>query len=205
MSYANVNGVNLYYEDHGPRTGPTVILTPGGRNDTNGLRPIAALLSAQCRVILHDRRNCGKSDILIAGELSEQHHWGEEMAEAAAATGRRPRLCCRRFRGLPDQPHPGDAPTRGSKGRIYLGGQRRSQQCGGYRSQLLWPVHRRSAAGRNAGRGGHRVLRPANRRQPGKPGCVDVHGPGGVHCRDESLAGNLLPVPTRSATSPGNS
>ena len=81
MAYANVNGVNLYYEDHGPRTCPAVILTPGGRNDTNGLRPLAALLSAQCRVILHDRRNCGKSDILIAGELSEQHHWGEEMAE----------------------------------------------------------------------------------------------------------------------------
>lgn len=78
MPYANVNGVNLYYEDYG--TGPTVILTPGGRNDTNGLRPIAALLSANCRVILHDRRNCGKSDVVIGGELSEQHLWAEEMA-----------------------------------------------------------------------------------------------------------------------------
>ena len=81
MPYANVNGLNLYYEDHGPRTGPAIILTPGGRNDTNGLRPLAALLSAKYRVILHDRRNCGKSDILIAGELSEQHHWAEEMAD----------------------------------------------------------------------------------------------------------------------------
>ncbi len=78
MPYANVNGVNLYHEDYG--TGPTVILTPGGRNDTNGLRPIAALLSANCRVILHDRRNCGKSDVVIGGELSEQHLWAEEMA-----------------------------------------------------------------------------------------------------------------------------
>lgn len=81
MPYANVNGINLYFEDYGPRNAPTVILTPGGRNDTNGLRPIAALLSAKCRVILHDRRNCGKSDIVIGGELSEQHHWAEEMAE----------------------------------------------------------------------------------------------------------------------------
>ena len=81
MPYANVNGINLYYEDHGPKDGPAVILTPGGRNDTNGLRPIAALLSAKCRVILHDRRNCGKSEISIDGELSEQHHWGEEMAD----------------------------------------------------------------------------------------------------------------------------
>ena len=79
MSYANVNGVNLYYEDHG--SGPAVILTPGGRVDHNGLRPIAALLSAHFRVILHDRRNCGKSDVVIGGGPSEQHLWAEEMAD----------------------------------------------------------------------------------------------------------------------------
>ena len=81
MPYATVNGINLYYEDYGPRSGPAVILTPGGRNDTNGLRPIAALLSANCRVIVHDRRNCGKSDVVIDDEPSEQHCWAKEMAE----------------------------------------------------------------------------------------------------------------------------
>ncbi|MBM3942379.1 MAG: alpha/beta hydrolase [SAR202 cluster bacterium] len=78
MPYANIQGVNLYYEVYG--SGPAVILTPGGRVDTNGLRPMAALLSPHCRVILHDRRNCGRSDIVIGGELSEQHIWAEEMA-----------------------------------------------------------------------------------------------------------------------------
>jgi len=78
MAYANINGINLYYEVHG--NGPTVILTPGGRVDTNGLRPMAALLSQKCRVILHDRRNCGRSEIAIGGDMSEQHHWAEEMA-----------------------------------------------------------------------------------------------------------------------------
>ncbi len=78
MPYVNVNGVNLYYEDYG--SGPAVLLTPGGRVDHNGLRPIAALLSPHCRVILHDRRNCGKSDVVIGDELSEQHIWAEEMA-----------------------------------------------------------------------------------------------------------------------------
>lgn len=78
MSYANVNGVNLYYEDHG--SGPPVILTPGGRVDREGLRPLGALLSIHCRVILHDRRNCGRSDVVIGGDLSEQHIWAEEMA-----------------------------------------------------------------------------------------------------------------------------
>ena len=88
MPYANVNGTNLYYEEYG--TGPAVMLTPGGRNDTNGLRPIAALLSLHCRVILHDRRNCGKSDIVIGGELSEQHAWGEEMAGLLKQIGAAP-------------------------------------------------------------------------------------------------------------------
>ena len=67
MPYVNVHGVNLYYEEYGK--GPAVILTPGGRVDRNGLRPIAALLSPKCRVILHDRRNCGRSDVVIGGEL----------------------------------------------------------------------------------------------------------------------------------------
>ena len=78
MPFENVDGVNLYYEQYGD--GPPVILTPGGRVDREGLRPLAALLSLRCRVILHDRRNCGRSDVVIGGDLSEQHIWAEEMA-----------------------------------------------------------------------------------------------------------------------------
>ena len=100
MPYVNVHGVNLFYEDYGK--GPAVILTPGGRVDRNGLRPIAALLSPRCRVILHDRRNCGRSDVVIGGELSEQHLWAEEMAASAGADWRRPGLCCWRFSGFTD-------------------------------------------------------------------------------------------------------
>jgi pimeloyl-ACP methyl ester carboxylesterase len=88
MPYARVNGINLYYEDYG--NGPAVILTPGGRVDHNGLRPIAALLSPKCRVILHDRRNCGRSDVAIGGELSEQHQWAEDMAELLKQLGATP-------------------------------------------------------------------------------------------------------------------
>lgn len=79
MPYAKIDGINLYYEDQG--TGPTVILTPGGRNNTEVLRPMAALLSPHCRVILHDRCNCGRSDVYFGGELSEQHLWAEQMAK----------------------------------------------------------------------------------------------------------------------------
>jgi len=41
---------------------------------------MAALLSPHCRVIIHDRRNCGLSDVVIGGGPSEQHLWAEEMA-----------------------------------------------------------------------------------------------------------------------------
>src|SRR5918992_2501896 len=88
MPYARINGVNLYYKEY--RSGPTVILTPGGRVDHNGLRPIAALLFPHCRVILHDRRNCGRSDVVIGGELSEQHLWAEEMAGPLVEIGAAP-------------------------------------------------------------------------------------------------------------------
>ena len=88
MPYANINGTSLYYEEYGQ--GPAVILTPGGRVDCNGLRPMAALLSPHCRVIIHDRRNCGRSDVVIGGDLSEQHHWAEEMAGLLQQIGAAP-------------------------------------------------------------------------------------------------------------------
>ncbi len=88
MPYFNIDGVNLYYEEHG--SGPAVILTPGGRNDSNALRPLAALLSSRCRVILHDRCNCGRSDVVIGGELSEQHLWAEHMANLLSHVGAAP-------------------------------------------------------------------------------------------------------------------
>jgi pimeloyl-ACP methyl ester carboxylesterase len=88
MPYASVNGVNLYYEDYGD--GPAVILTPGGRVDREGLRPLGALLSRKCRVILHDRRNCGRSDVVIGGDLSEQHMWAEDIAALLKYLGATP-------------------------------------------------------------------------------------------------------------------
>ena len=96
MPYANIDGVNLYYEDYG--AGPAVMLTPGGRVDHNGLRPMAALLSPHCRVIIHDRRNCGKSDVVIGGELSEQHILGRGDGGSAEIPWRRPGLRGRRVR-----------------------------------------------------------------------------------------------------------
>jgi pimeloyl-ACP methyl ester carboxylesterase len=44
------------------------------------MRPIAEPLSANYSCLIYDRRNCGESDILIAGEKSEQEIWADELA-----------------------------------------------------------------------------------------------------------------------------
>src|SRR2546421_9796783 len=107
MPYVNVHGVNLYYEEYGE--GPVVILTPGGRVDRNGLRPIAALLSPRCRVILHDRRNCGRSDVVIGGGASGQHLWAWGNAGPLLRTGRAPRSAPARPAGVRAPPAPARA------------------------------------------------------------------------------------------------
>jgi len=44
------------------------------------MRPIAEPLSKKYRCLIYDRRNCGESDILIAGDKSEQEIWVDELA-----------------------------------------------------------------------------------------------------------------------------
>jgi len=43
------------------------------------LRPLATELSQRHRVLIYDRRNCGASDVVIGGELSEQEIWAEDL------------------------------------------------------------------------------------------------------------------------------
>ena len=98
MPYVNVHGVNLYYEEYGK--GPAVILTPGGRVDRNGLRPMAALLSPKCRVILHDRRNCGRSDVVIGWGALGTAPVGRGDGWSPRADWRCPGVCRRRLSGF---------------------------------------------------------------------------------------------------------
>ena len=64
-----VNGAKIEYEDMG--TGLPIILTPGGRSDMSTVRGLAKHLASAYRVIIYDRRNCGASDVVIAGDFSE--------------------------------------------------------------------------------------------------------------------------------------
>jgi len=81
MPSASVRGVNINYQIIGDR-GPWVALSPGGRRDLGGVLPLAALVAeAEYRVLIHDRRNCGASDVVIEGEESEYEIWADDLYE----------------------------------------------------------------------------------------------------------------------------
>ncbi|PLK26178.1 alpha/beta fold hydrolase [Novosphingobium sp. TH158] len=93
MPRADVNGASLAYEiiGNGSRA---VAITPGGRfsKDTPGVRALAEELAQHdCRVLIHDRPNCGESEVLFTGE-SETRQNADALAGLLRATGLGPAL-----------------------------------------------------------------------------------------------------------------
>ncbi|HXG50031.1 MAG TPA: alpha/beta hydrolase [candidate division Zixibacteria bacterium] len=79
MPFASVRGVTIHYKVLGDR-GPWVALSPGGRRDLGAVEPLATLVAAAGhRVAVFDRRNCGASDVSIAGEDSEYEIWADDL------------------------------------------------------------------------------------------------------------------------------
>jgi pimeloyl-ACP methyl ester carboxylesterase len=90
MPIASVRGVNINYRIVGDR-GPWVALSPGGRRDLGGVLPLAELIAvAGYRVLIHDRRNCGASDVVIEGEESEYEIWADDLYELLSKLGALP-------------------------------------------------------------------------------------------------------------------
>jgi len=81
MPIANVRGVAINYEVYGAK-GPWVALSPGGRRAIEGVQSLAQRIAAAgYRVLVHDRRNCGASDVVIEGEESENEIWADDLHE----------------------------------------------------------------------------------------------------------------------------
>src|SRR5438105_14863280 len=79
MPEANVRGVTINYRVLGDR-GPWVTLAPGGRRALDGVLPLGKRIAqAGYRVLLHDRRNCGASDVVIDGDESEYDIWADDL------------------------------------------------------------------------------------------------------------------------------
>jgi pimeloyl-ACP methyl ester carboxylesterase len=81
MPVAKVRGVNIFYQVIGNQ-GPWVALITGGRRGHDEFVPLATkLANAGYRVVLHDRRNTGRSDVLIEGDVPEETLWLDDLHE----------------------------------------------------------------------------------------------------------------------------
>lgn len=81
MPIANVRGAAINYEIHGT-SGPWVALSPGGRRAIEGVESLSRRIAAAGhRALVHDRRNCGASDVSIEGKESENDIWADDLHE----------------------------------------------------------------------------------------------------------------------------
>jgi pimeloyl-ACP methyl ester carboxylesterase len=90
MPEARVRGGVLNYEVVGTE-GPWVALTPGSRRSYHELIPLSQRLAQDgYRVLLHDRRNCGASEVGIEGIGSEHEIWADDLHALAGQLGALP-------------------------------------------------------------------------------------------------------------------
>jgi pimeloyl-ACP methyl ester carboxylesterase len=74
-----VRGVHINYELIG-QAGPVIALTPGARRGYGELIDFARRIAANgYRVLLHDRRNCGASEVAFDGSASENEIWADDL------------------------------------------------------------------------------------------------------------------------------
>src|SRR4051812_10715467 len=84
MPRMSVRGVSINYEVHGSE-GAWVALSPGGQRGLEHVRTLAMRIAAAgYRVLIHDRRNCGLSDMAFDGSQSEYEIWADDLHEILA-------------------------------------------------------------------------------------------------------------------------
>jgi pimeloyl-ACP methyl ester carboxylesterase len=90
MPEALVRGVHINYEIVGER-GPFIALTPGSRRSYHELIDLSKLIATNgYRVLLHDRRTCGASDVAFDGSASEHEVWADDLYEVGKQLGALP-------------------------------------------------------------------------------------------------------------------
>ena len=79
MPQIQIRGAHINYEILGS-SGAWVALSPGGRRPLEGVKHLAERVAAAgYRVLIHDRRNCGASDVVLEGTESEYEIWAEDL------------------------------------------------------------------------------------------------------------------------------
>jgi pimeloyl-ACP methyl ester carboxylesterase len=90
MPSLKIRDVNIHYRVLGDR-GPWLALITGGRRGFNEFVPLAEKIAAHgVRVLLHDRRNTGATDILIDGKEGEEEIWTDDLYELLGRLEARP-------------------------------------------------------------------------------------------------------------------
>jgi len=90
MPRAQVRGVELQYEIVGDH-GPWFALSPGGRSGYFEFHSLAKTIAAfGFRVLLHDRRNCGASDVSFDDSQGEDAHRVDDLHELLSQLNARP-------------------------------------------------------------------------------------------------------------------
>ena len=90
MPEAVVRGIHINYEVIGS-SGPWIALTPGSRRSYGELVNLSTAIAASgYRVLLHDRRNCGASEVAFDGSASEHEIWADDLYELARQLGAAP-------------------------------------------------------------------------------------------------------------------
>lgn len=90
MAEAEIRGVTLYYQVIGD-AGPWITLTPGSRRSGDELVPLSKMLADRgFRVLLHDRRNCGRSGVGFAAQGSEHEIWADDLDALCSTLGTGP-------------------------------------------------------------------------------------------------------------------
>jgi pimeloyl-ACP methyl ester carboxylesterase len=94
MPISNINGVNINWQVIGER-GPWVMATTGGRRGYDEFVPMAQKIANNgFRVMLHDRRNTGASDLVIEGDQGEEAPWLPDMYELMRQNDALPAFFC---------------------------------------------------------------------------------------------------------------
>ena len=90
MPHLNIRGANIHYRVFGEE-GPWLALITGGRRGFGEFVPLAQKIAAHgVRVLIHDRRNTGASDIVVDGTDGEEEIWTDDLYELLGKLNARP-------------------------------------------------------------------------------------------------------------------
>lgn len=90
MPFATIRSVQIFYETFGDH-GPWLALNAGGRNSHAEMAPLAKQVAQHgFRVLVHDRRNTGASQMLFEGTDGEEEIWADDLYELMSSLGALP-------------------------------------------------------------------------------------------------------------------